>query len=1241
MPLRIESQAEPIPGYRLIEKLGSGGFGEVWKAEAPGGLFKAIKFVQRGSGNDESMVVGATDPDRSRADQEMKSLSRVKTVHHPYVISLDRFEIVDDYLVIVMELADRTLADRFKQCRSQGLPGVPREELLNYLQEAAEALDLMNSLYQLQHLDIKPQNLFLVHNHIKVADFGLVKDITDQKFMTITGGVTPVYAAPETFDGKFSRQSDQYSLAIVYQEILTGHRPFTGTTMKQLILQHLQNAHNLTPAPVHDRPIIARALAKNPEDRFVTCLDFVQSLRRATLRNRGAAEEPASAKDVAPLSNENSCPSISKTVVARGSAGPIKPADPNFSVEKEFLGEGGAAQPISALPPSDLRTPSVPAKPRSKLQKDLATPATPARPKKAPQRAVAQNLNGVVQPALIIALGRIGIDAATQMRQRIATELGSPFALPHVRVVAIDTDPEMIHKATLGNDAAVLRTQETLLTRLQRPSHYLKTRDGKLPTDSWLNPKLLYRIPREQSGAGLRALGRLAFVDNYRVIAKRLEAELHALCSQDTPHDATFECDLGLRTTRPRVYLATSLTGNTGGGMFVDVAYLLRKLLNDQGHADAEMVGLFFLPHVQREAVAAAPVANAHAALIELQHYLRPDVMYSAQFDTASTAAKSERISVDGPMVQRCIFLPLEEMRGKLSGIDNKSSVALAGDFLYRDLATALGQTFDDQRDSLIKRADEPVEGVLVQSVGMCRIYWPRHALLEQGARVLCTQLVTRWMEKDPTPIAATIRQWTHECWESLGLRPENLIERFQQMSEHALQQKPEALLAEVLAPAQEVLTDEANKKKLMINMSPIVQTMDRLERTLGVPEEIRAAKQVHIEPGVMEQTLADISHIVADEYEQRLAELAVTLLEDPNYRLVGAEESLRQFCAIVEQALQSQETLAKELSDKAAQLHVRILQMVEKPLPAGAPTSTQWSFGLTRRSGTKHTVPNPGDLFELLRTYTKTRYHSIVLSHLNRLYLGLRGHLSDQIREVGFCRQRLGELLGILKSKADTGTPVKDDRALFPPGCKDLNEAVKNLTDSVTIDDLICFDERMQAWIKTHCQALLQICMGSSTTVKNVAPAMMQEAEAFLGERLEGDSVAEMYLTRQRSQHPENGDANILDDLERCLDDATPEFGRLKGTNEVTVVAVPNNSHGIELQQLLRSRLKDAKILLTDRQDEMLFYHEIVSIAWKDLEQLGPVAEEIYHGRCTADPSALHTREDVFEWQILTAGKH
>src|SRR5437660_3212817 len=270
MAVRIESRAEPIPGYRLIERIGGGGFGEVWKAEAPGGLMKAIKFVYgdlQGAGEDDA-----------RAEQELKAMSRVKTVRHPYILSLERYDIIDGQLIIVMELADRNLWDRFRECRSQGHPGIPREELLRYMEETAEALDLMNIEYQLQHIDIKPQNLFLVHNHAKVADFGLVKDL-EGRMASVTGGVTPVYAAPETFDGWISRFCDQYSLAIVYQELLTGKRPFAGTSVRQLILQHLQAAPNLEPLPAGDRAAVSKALSKAPNDRFPTCQEFVYALR--------------------------------------------------------------------------------------------------------------------------------------------------------------------------------------------------------------------------------------------------------------------------------------------------------------------------------------------------------------------------------------------------------------------------------------------------------------------------------------------------------------------------------------------------------------------------------------------------------------------------------------------------------------------------------------------------------------------------------------------------------------------------------------------------------------------------------------------------------------------------------------------------------------------------------------------------------------------------------------------------
>src|SRR5579872_4579214 len=89
--------SEPLPGYVLLSPLGRGGFGEVWKCEAPGGLHKAIKFVA-GEVTD-SVVAGASESAQLR--QEYSAFQQVKAIRHPFLLSLERVELIDGELIMV------------------------------------------------------------------------------------------------------------------------------------------------------------------------------------------------------------------------------------------------------------------------------------------------------------------------------------------------------------------------------------------------------------------------------------------------------------------------------------------------------------------------------------------------------------------------------------------------------------------------------------------------------------------------------------------------------------------------------------------------------------------------------------------------------------------------------------------------------------------------------------------------------------------------------------------------------------------------------------------------------------------------------------------------------------------------------------------------------------------------------------------------------------------------------------
>jgi serine/threonine protein kinase len=309
-------------GYQLTGRIGSGGFGEVWRAEAPGGVPAAVKFISRPIEHD-------------KAQRELDSLALVKKLRHPYVLQTQSYWQLEDRLLVVMELADGSLRDRLKECQAAGQQGIPVPELLTYFRETAEALDYLHCKKVL-HRNVKPENILLVGQHAKLGDFSLARihEHTQRSMSGTSASGTPMYMAPEVWRGKVSTHSDQYALAISYAELRLGRRLFQVPDMASVMFAHLEGKPGLAGMEPPEEAVVQKALAKDSHQRYPTCMAFVQDLEQALAGElaRSSPETVASAPQVDVLhdapTNYRPLPPASAFATGPSVAKDTRPAQP-------------------------------------------------------------------------------------------------------------------------------------------------------------------------------------------------------------------------------------------------------------------------------------------------------------------------------------------------------------------------------------------------------------------------------------------------------------------------------------------------------------------------------------------------------------------------------------------------------------------------------------------------------------------------------------------------------------------------------------------------------------------------------------------------------------------------------------------------------------------------------------------------------------------------------------------------
>lgn len=276
----MATEKNQIGRYRIQEKIGSGGMGTVYRAwDSEIEREVALKWLPAYFSEDMAFV--------ERFRREARTIARLE---HPHIVPI--YDVGEDDgrpYIIMRLLTGGTLRERI------GREDFDLYALLKALEEIGSALEAAHAR-NIVHRDIKPGNiLFDEHGSAFLSDFGIAKVLDAATQLTGSGLIgTPAYMSPEQFVGhQVDGRSDEYALAIVVYEALTGRLPFEGNTA-QMMYKHL-NAEvpeidlQRYPVPAGLNPILARALSKDPNGRYPSVTEFVRAMRKVVEEDSSAA----------------------------------------------------------------------------------------------------------------------------------------------------------------------------------------------------------------------------------------------------------------------------------------------------------------------------------------------------------------------------------------------------------------------------------------------------------------------------------------------------------------------------------------------------------------------------------------------------------------------------------------------------------------------------------------------------------------------------------------------------------------------------------------------------------------------------------------------------------------------------------------------------------------------------------------------------------------------------------------
>lgn len=274
-----------VPGFTILNKLGSGVFGEVYKAKRTSiGKLYAIKFLRLQDERLHEQVV-----------RELDSVDHFAQVDHPNLVSIeDRGEVCGIPYIIMGYAGDATL----KSLLQDGPMTIDRAGPL--FRQVIRGVKALHD-HSIIHFDLKPANIFIKGEVARVGDYGLSKLMTESRATLSMGRGTPYYMAPEMLQRRGDARSDVYSLGVILYEMLVGEVPFKGETEWEILKRHETEMPAIPDTiPPQIRAFLKQCLGKDPESRFVNAGAMLNAFE-ASIAGQGPAFVAPTATGLPPI----------------------------------------------------------------------------------------------------------------------------------------------------------------------------------------------------------------------------------------------------------------------------------------------------------------------------------------------------------------------------------------------------------------------------------------------------------------------------------------------------------------------------------------------------------------------------------------------------------------------------------------------------------------------------------------------------------------------------------------------------------------------------------------------------------------------------------------------------------------------------------------------------------------------------------------------------------------------------